>query len=65
MPRTSPEEDDLLTTLEVANLLRVHPASVRRYIDRGDLLAMRLPSGVYRVPRSEVDKLLAQLRGKD
>ena len=56
------EDDELLTTARVATLLAVSRSSVLRYIERGDLPAMRLPSGVYRVPRSAVDKLLRQIR---
>ncbi len=40
---------------EVAELLRVSPASIYRAVDRGDLAAFRLgPRGAIRVPRSEL-----------
>jgi excisionase family DNA binding protein len=48
---------DLLTPNEVAELLRVHPATVTRWIRLGLIEAMRLPGGTYRIPRSELERL--------
>jgi excisionase family DNA binding protein len=48
---------DLLTANEVAELLRVHPATVTRWIRLGLIEAMRLPGGTYRIARSELDRL--------
>ncbi len=49
------------TVTEVAKLLRVGRSTVVRWIQLGQLKAVKLPSGVYRVPKSEVDRLLSQL----
>ena len=64
MSRTpeSPRGEDLLTTVEVAAMLRIHPSSVRRWIERGEVEAIQLPGGRYRVPRSEVERLLRKPR---
>jgi excisionase family DNA binding protein len=35
-------DDDLLTVDQAAQLLQVHPATVHRIIDRGELRVMRL-----------------------
>jgi excisionase family DNA binding protein len=51
--------DELLTTGQVADLLNVHAQTVRRWIENGNLRAIRLPSGVWRVRRSDLDALLA------
>lgn len=53
--------EDLLTTAEAAKLLRVGRSTVTRWVRLGQLKAMRLPSGTFRIPRSEVEKLLRQL----
>jgi len=50
---------DLLSTAQVAALVNVHPETVRRWCDSGRLRAIRLPSGVWRVRRSDLDALLA------
>lgn len=57
--------DELLTTVQAAKLLGVSDSSIRRYIEAGQLPAMRLPTGVYRVPRSAVDEYLRQLQEGD
>jgi excisionase family DNA binding protein len=55
------EASDLLTTVEVAQMLRVHRSTVTRYVRLGLLRSMRLPSGVIRIPRSEVERLRREL----
>jgi excisionase family DNA binding protein len=54
--------DDLLTTSEAAELLKVHRDTVARWIRLGQIEAMKLPGGQYRVARAVVDELLRQLR---
>lgn len=49
----------LLTTREVAALLRVDPATVRRWAESGDVESVKLPGGQYRFARSVVDGLLS------
>lgn len=51
--------DELLTTGQVADLLSVTPQTIRRWCESGHLRAIRLPSGVWRVRRSDIDALLA------
>ena len=47
--------DRMLTVNEVAELLHVHPATVRRWEKRGDLKARRFgPKGTMRFKREEV-----------
>ena len=48
---------DDFTTEELANLCRVHVATVRRWIAHGRLGAIRLPGGLYRIPATEVKRL--------
>jgi excisionase family DNA binding protein len=45
------------TTEEISEFLRVHVATVRRWIAAGQLGAIRLPGGGYRIPQSELDRL--------
>jgi excisionase family DNA binding protein len=49
----------LMTTREVADQLRVHPGTVRRWLSDGLLPVVTLPSGQKRVRRADVDALLA------
>jgi excisionase family DNA binding protein len=51
----------LLTVPELAAALRVHPASIYRRIQSGQIRARRLgasPGGRFRIPASELDRLL-------
>jgi len=54
---------ELLTILEVATILRVNEATVRRWIRSGILVAVALPRRGYRqshrIPRSALEKVLA------
>ena len=47
----------LLHVAVVARLLNVCPATVRNWIRQQKILAIRLPSGYYRIPLSELDRL--------
>ncbi len=51
---------ELLTTTEVAEMLRVSRSTVTRYVRLGQLPAIRLPSGYLRFRRQDVEKILAQ-----
>ena len=46
-----------LTVAEVAKWCRIHPATVRAMIERGDLAGVRIGK-VYRIPREAVDRLV-------
>ncbi len=46
-----------LTILEAAAILRVHHATIRRMIKRGELPAQKVGK-VYRIPRAEVERYL-------
>lgn len=48
----------LLTTVEVAERLRVSVATVNRYAREGDLIAITLPGGQRRYRLEDVDRLL-------
>jgi excisionase family DNA binding protein len=50
---------DLLTVHEVAAELRVHEATVRRWIEAGDLRAQRLGKRSIRIGRIELDRFIA------
>jgi DNA-binding transcriptional MerR regulator len=50
---------DLLTTSEVATEFRVHPRTVRQWVERGLLDAITLPSGIKRYRRGDVEAILA------
>ncbi|MDX1421231.1 MAG: MerR family transcriptional regulator [Rubricoccaceae bacterium] len=54
MPASS---SDLLSLGEAAALLGVHPATLRRWSDQGDVLVMVTPGGHRRFPRTEVERL--------
>ena len=46
---------------ELANLCRVHVSTVRRWINKGSLTAIRLPGGYYRISAEEVRRLRGRL----
>jgi excisionase family DNA binding protein len=50
--------EELLTTAEVAQMLRVSKATISRWVRDGELQAIRLPRGTYRFRRQDVEKLL-------
>ena len=53
-----PSSPDLLSLSEAATLLGVHPATLRRWADQGDILVMVTPGGHRRFPRTEVERLM-------
>jgi excisionase family DNA binding protein len=57
------EKPELLTTAEVAKLLRVSQSTVQRWISLGQLPAIRLPSGGFRIRREAVERLLREDQG--
>lgn len=52
--------EPLLKLKKAAELLGVHPATLRRWADNGDIICVFTPGGHRRFPRSEVERL-AQL----
>lgn len=51
-------KEELLTTGRAAKALGVTINTIKSWIRKGKLGALRLPSGHYRVPRSELEKIL-------
>jgi excisionase family DNA binding protein len=49
---------ELLTTSEAAKLLRVSQSTIDRWIRLGQLRAVKLPSGRFRILREDVEKLI-------
>lgn len=54
-----PPDDTALDVHEAAVLLRVHPMTIRRLIQRGQLPAAKVGAR-YRIKRSHVESMLAQ-----
>lgn len=55
-PHVTPE---VLTTAQVAQVMRVHPETIRRLIRTGQLKAIKWhQQGTYRVLRSELNRFL-------
>ena len=55
-------ETTLLTTGEVAVMLRVSRATVTGYCRRGKLASVRTPGGHRRIPLAAVQALMAEVR---
>lgn len=54
------QEHNIYTIIEFANLLRVHPNTVRRMIKKGKIFSFAFGSDTkktYRIPHSELKKL--------
>ena len=59
MPRREqPKDADLLTSKEVAKLLRMNQTTIDKFIKEGIIEAIQLPGGQYRIKRSEVERIL-------
>ena len=54
-----PEDDPWLTLAEIAEELRMSPATIRSWISKGTLRAMRAGQRKWLVRRSELDRMLA------
>jgi excisionase family DNA binding protein len=54
-------DDEFLTVGDVAKRLKVHPQTVRTWIARGELRAIRI-RGTVRIRRANFDDMLAQAR---
>src|SRR5207245_737152 len=52
--------DRYLTVAEVAELLRLNPQTVRNWIDRGELRAVRVGARRVRIRQSDLDQLVEQ-----
>jgi len=59
--KTIEVSERLLSTAEVARALQVSRNSVTGWISRGQITAIQLPSGQFRIPESEVTKVLEPL----
>ena len=51
-------QDAYLSVSQVAAVLNVHPATVRRWIAAGALTATRLPGGTYRVAATDLEQIV-------
>lgn len=60
-PRSQPPPTALLTTQETASLLRVHPRTVQRLVERGQLSAIHVGAAV-RFDPADVAELTARLK---
>ncbi|MGV9189207.1 MerR family transcriptional regulator [Arcanobacterium canis] len=49
---------ELLTTKEVAEIMRVSPTTVTRWVATGKVSAITLPGGQLRFPSSQIHQLL-------
>lgn len=58
------DDDKLLTTNEVADILRVHITTVRRMLRNGVLKYIEIAPREYRVRRSELDGFLREREKK-
>lgn len=50
-----------LTPREAAKLLGITAQTIYRWIRTGKLTYTRLPSGLYRIPRSEIERILTPI----
>ena len=53
-------DDELLTIEEVADILKLHPDTIRRYVRERKLKAVRLSATQLRIKRSELDRFIKE-----
>jgi excisionase family DNA binding protein len=53
------QEDDFLTVAEVATRLKVNPQTIRNWITRGEIRAVRVGARRVRILRADLDSFLA------
>ena len=53
-------DDELLTIEHVADILKVHPDTIRRYIRQKKLKAVRLSATNLRVRKSELERFIKE-----
>lgn len=51
-------DDPFLTLTEVARQLGKHPSTIGRWVQDGLLIAVRQPSGLFSIRKSEVNRFL-------
>ncbi|WP_420909484.1 helix-turn-helix domain-containing protein [Actinotignum sanguinis] len=56
---------ELLTTADVANCVGASRISVLNWCKSGKITAFKLPSGKWRIPKSELDRILAPVSKTD
>ncbi len=53
--------EQIISSGDAARILSVHPATLIRWIDRGEIrIAGRLPNGMYLFNRAEVERFAAE-----
>jgi excisionase family DNA binding protein len=55
--------DEFLTVMEIAEQLKVNQQTVRNWIDRGELVGVRVSSRRVRVRRSDLDRFISESSG--
>jgi excisionase family DNA binding protein len=58
LPTDAASADDLLTTKEVADLLRVNPVTVTRWLHEGTLTGVKVGPRTFRFRRADVEAKL-------
>lgn len=56
---------DFYTIVELASFFKVSRDTVDRWIKRGQIAFVRLPSGHYRIPHAELERLCAVRKVSD
>ena len=54
---------DLLTIKESAELLKVHPNTIRNLLVRGSIQGIRVGPRIVRIPKSALEALLTEFKG--
>lgn len=56
--------NDILTTKEAADILRVSTLTIKRYIKQGKIKAIKLSTHTLRIPASEIEHLYPKNEAK-
>lgn len=60
-PCNAPRMDDIITSGDAARILAIHPATLVRWVDKGEIATVgRLPNGVYLFAREVVEALATE-----
>ena len=54
------QDEELLTVDEAAKIMKVHPRTIRSFVNSGDLAIVEIGKREYRIRRSELNRFIRE-----